>query len=66
MTGADDVRTAMGVGPKPAALRVRCPHCRAGPGDPCLTLGRPRGQPHPGRTAAANLPPAPSPPQPEG
>jgi hypothetical protein len=53
MTGPDDVRHALGLTAKPPALTVQCPHCRAGRGEPCLTLGRPRSKPHPGREAAA-------------
>ena len=53
MTGPDDVRRALGIGAKPPALAVQCPHCRAGPGDPCLTRGRRRQQPHPGRVDVA-------------
>lgn len=67
MTGPDDVRRALGIGPKPRALAVQCPHCRAGPGEPCLTLGRPRREPHPRRVEAGpdaqviplHLPPGP-------
>lgn len=49
---ADDVRRAAGYGTRPPALTVTCPHCRAGPGEPCTTRGRRRQQPHPGRIAA--------------
>lgn len=51
MTGPDDVRRAMGITAKPPALQVQCPHCRAGPGEPCTTRGR-RMNPHPSRVAA--------------
>jgi hypothetical protein len=53
VTNVDDVRRALGLAAKPPALTVQCPHCRAGPGDPCTTRGRRRQQPHPGRIAAA-------------
>lgn len=68
MTAAD-VRRALGLTAKPPALTVQCPHCRAGPGEPCVTLGRPRSKPHPGRVDAGpdavvirlHLPPDPPP-----
>jgi hypothetical protein len=52
VTGVEDVRRALGVAARPPALTVQCPHCRAGPGEPCVTLGRPRSKPHPGRVDA--------------
>lgn len=53
MTGVSDVRRALGLAAKPPALSVTCPHCRAGPDQPCTTRGRRRQLPHPGRVAVA-------------
>lgn len=53
MTGPDDVRRALGLAAKPPALSVICPHCRAGPGEPCTTRGRRKAQPHPSRVEMA-------------
>lgn len=51
MTGIDDVRRAAGFARRHPALAVKCPHCRARPGEPCVSpSGRRRMQePHPSR-----------------
>lgn len=55
MTGIDDVRAAAGYTARHPALAVRCPHCHAQPGDPCIGPASKRrlGEPHPSRLSAA-------------
>lgn len=54
MTGLGDVRRALGVGQRDAALAVKCPHCHAQPGARCSTPSGKRvlPDPHPSRIDA--------------
>jgi hypothetical protein len=54
MTGIDDVRRAAGFTARHPALKVRCPHCRAAPGEPCIGPASKRrlSAPHPSRLEA--------------
>lgn len=51
---ADDVRAAAGFAKKHPALAVKCPHCKAPAGEPCIGPASKRRlpAPHPSRLSA--------------
>ena len=55
MTRAADVRAAAGFAARHPALAVKCPHCRAPIGEPCIGPASKRRlpAPHPSRLSAA-------------